>query len=108
MVLFPRPKENPPPKVLNKGSKGWITEATPIRREFAYAHRMHVTSLHPTVVDLSSKSDDDAAASSDSNDDFLSIFLPSGFQPAFMPPRGNLPVPLDPAGQQMTLNSTNS
>jgi len=85
--------------VLKKGLKGWITEATPICSEFAYALRMHVTSLHPAVVDLSS--DDDAAASSDSNDDFSSILLPPGFQPAAMPPDGNMLVPLDPAGQQM-------
>ena len=91
--------ENPPPHVLKKGLKGWITEATPICSEFAYALRMHVTSMHPAVVDLSS--DDDAAASSDSNDDFSSILLPPGFQPAAMPPDGNMLVPLDPSGQQM-------
>jgi len=82
-----------PPHVLKKGLKGWSTEATPICSECASALRMHVTSLHPAVVDLSS--DDDAAASSDSNDDFSSIFLP----PAAMPPDGNMLVPLDPAGQ---------
>jgi len=54
--------------MLTKGLKEWITEATPICSEFAYALRLHVISLHPAVVDLSS--DDDAAASSDSNDDF--------------------------------------
>jgi len=63
--------------VLKKGLKGWITEATPICSEFAYALHMHVTSLHAAVVDLSS--DDDAAESSDSNDDFSSILLPPGF-----------------------------
>jgi hypothetical protein len=81
---------NPTPHVLKRGLKGWITEATPICSEFAYALRMHVTSLHPAVVDLSS--DDDAAASSDSNDDFSSILLPPGFQPAAMPPDGNMLV----------------
>jgi len=65
---------NPSHHVLKKGLKGWITEATPIYGEFAYALRMHVTSLHPAVVNLSS--DDDAAASSDRNDDFSSILLP--------------------------------
>ena len=49
----------PPPPVLTKDLKGWITEATPICGEFAHALRMHVTSLHPADVDLSS--DDDAA-----------------------------------------------
>jgi len=78
---------------------GWITEATPICSEFAYALRMHVTSLHPAVVDMSS--DDEAALSSDSNDDFSPILLPPGFQPALMPPNGTMLVPLDPAGQQM-------
>jgi len=50
-------------------------------------------------VDLSS--DDNATALSDSNDDFSSILLPPGFQPAAMPPHGNMLVPLDPAGQQI-------
>ena len=85
--------------MLKTGLKGWITEATPICSEFTYALRMHVTSLHPSVIDLSS--DDDATASSDSNDDFSSILLPPGFQPAAMPPHGYMLVPLDPAGQQM-------
>jgi len=49
----------PPQPVLTKDLKGWITEATPICGEFAHALRMHVTSLHPADVDLSS--DDDAA-----------------------------------------------
>jgi len=61
---------------------------------------MHVNSLHPAVVDLSSY--DDAAASLDSNDDFSSFLLPLGFQPVSMPPRGNMLVPLDPAGQQIS------
>ena len=87
--------------MLKKGLKGWITEATPICSELTYALHMHVTSLHPAVVDLFS--DDDAAASSDSNlnDDFSSLLLPPGFQPAAMPPHGNMLVPLDPAGQHM-------
>jgi len=38
---------NPPPQVLPKGLNGWIMEATPICSEFAYALRMHVTSLLP-------------------------------------------------------------
>jgi hypothetical protein len=90
---------NPPPPVLNKDLKGWITEATPICGEFAYALRLHVTSLHPVVVDMSS--DDDAALSSDDNDDFSPILLPPGFQPASVPPHDNMLVPLDTAGQQM-------
>jgi len=74
---------NPPPQVLQKGLKGWITEATPICSEFAYALRMHVTSLHPAVVDMSF--DDEVALSSDSNDDvspilLAPILLPPGFQ----------------------------
>jgi len=77
---------NPTPPVLTK-LKGWITEATPICGEFAHALRMHVTSLHPVSVDLSS--DDHAAQSSDSNDDFSPILLPPGFQPASAPPQGN-------------------
>jgi len=40
---------NPPPPVLNKNLEGWITEATPICGEFAYALHMHVTSLHPVT-----------------------------------------------------------
>jgi len=88
---------NPPHPVLNKNLKGWITEATPFCGEFAYALRMHVASLHPVVVDLFS--DDDAALSSDSNDDFSPILLPPSFQPAFVPPPGNMLVPLDPAGK---------
>jgi len=67
--------------------------------EFAYALRMHVTSLHPVTVYLSS--DDDAALSSDSHDNFSPILLPTGFQPASVPPPGNMLVPLDPAGKQM-------
>jgi len=50
---------NPPPPVLNKNLKGWITEATTICGEFENALRMHVTSLHLVTVDLCS--DDDAA-----------------------------------------------
>jgi len=73
--------------VLNKNLKGWITEATPICGKFACALRMHITSLHPATVDVSS--DDDAALSSDSNDDFSPILLPPGFQPASVPPPGN-------------------
>ena len=53
---------------------------------------MHVTSLRPVAVDLSS--DDDAALSSDSNDDFSPILLPPGFQPASAPPYVNMLVPL--------------
>jgi len=45
---------NPPHQVLQKGLKGWIMEATPICSEFAYALRIHVTSLLPAVVDMSS------------------------------------------------------
>jgi len=60
---------------------------------------MHVTSLHPVTVDLSS--DDDAALLSDSNDDFSPILFPPDFQPASMPPPDNMLVPLDPAGKQM-------
>jgi len=74
-------------------------EATPFCSEFAYALRMHVTSVHPAVVDMSS--DDDAELSSDSNDNFSPILLPPGFQPASTPPNGTMLVPLDPAGQQM-------
>ena len=87
---------NPPPQVLQKGLKGWIREATPICREFTYALRMHVTSLHPAVADMSS--DEDAALSSDSNDDFSPILLPPGFQPASVPPNGTMLVPLEPTG----------
>jgi len=87
---------NPSPQVLQKSPKGWITEAIPICSEFAYALRMHVTSLHPAVVDMSS--DDDAALSCNNNDDFSPILLPPGFQPASMPPNGTMLVPLDPAG----------
>ena len=90
---------NPPPPVLNKNLKRWITEATPICGEFTYALRMHVTSLHPVTVDWSS--DDDAALPSDSNDDFSPILLPPGFQPASVPPPSNMLVPHDPAGKQM-------
>jgi len=68
---------NPPPKVLQKGLNGWIMETTPICSEFAYALRMHVTSLLPAVVDMSS--DDEAALSSDSNDDFSPILLSTWF-----------------------------
>ena len=60
---------------------------------------MHVTSLLPAVVDMSS--DDEDAMSSDSNDDFSPILLPPGFQPASTPPNDTMLVPLDPAGQQM-------
>jgi len=74
-------------------------EATPICSEFAYALRIHVTSLLPAVVDMSSN--DEAALSSDSNDDFSPILLPPGFQPALTPPNDTMLVPLDPAGQQM-------
>jgi len=90
---------NPPPQVLQKGLKGWVTEVTPICSEFAYALRMHVTSLLPVVVDMSS--DDEVALSSDSNDDFSPILLPPWFQPASTPPNATILVPLDPAGQQM-------
>jgi len=74
-------------------------KATPICSEIAYNLRMHVTSLHAAGVDLSS--DDDVAASSDSNDDFSPILFPPGFQPASMPPHGKRLVPLEKAGQQM-------
>jgi len=92
---------NLPPPVLTKDLKGWIqvTEATPICGKFAHALRMHITSLHPVAVDLSS--DDDAALSSDSNDDFSPILLPPGFQLVSAPPHGNMLVPLHLAGQQM-------
>ena len=83
--------------MLKKGLKGWITEATPICSEFAYALRIHVASLYPAVVELSS--DNDAPALSDSNDDFSSILLPPGFQPASMPPHGKRLVPLETAEQ---------
>jgi len=85
--------------VFNKNLKGWITEASSNCGEFAYALCMHVTSLHPVIVDLSS--DDDAALSSDSNNDFSPNLLLTGFQPASVPPPGNMRVPLDPAGKQM-------
>ena len=84
---------NPPPQVLQKGLKGWIMEATPICIEFAHALRMHVTSLLPAVVDMSS--DDEAALSSDNNDDFSPILLPPGFQPALTPPNDTMLVPFD-------------
>ena len=58
---------------------------------------MHVTSLHPVVVDLSFN--DDTALSSDNNDNFSHILLPTRFQPASVPPNGNMLVPLDLAGQ---------
>jgi len=90
---------NPPLQVLQKGLKGWIMEATPICSEFAFALRMHVTILLPAVVDMSS--DDEATMSSDSNDDFSPILLPTGFQPALTPPNDTMLVPLDPVGQQM-------
>jgi len=92
---------NPPAPVLNKNLKGWITEATPICGEFAYALCMHVRTLHPVTVELSSDDSDDAALSSDSNDDFSPILLLPGFKPASVPPPGNMLVPLDPAGKQM-------
>jgi len=60
---------------------------------------MHVTSKHLVAVHLSS--DDDAALSFDGNDDFSPILLPPGFQPASVPPPGNMLVPLDPARKQM-------
>jgi len=44
---------------------------------------------------------DEAALSSDNNDDFSPILLPPGFQPASTPPNDTILVPLDPAGQQM-------
>ena len=59
----------------------------------AYTLRMHFTSLHPVVVDLSSN--DDAMIIS-----HLSHF-PPGFQPVSVPPPGNMLVPLDPAGKHM-------
>jgi len=90
---------NPLPQVLQKGLKAWIMEATPICSDFAYALRMHVTSLNPAAVDMSS--DDEAAPSSNSNDDFSPIILPPGFQPASMPPNSTMLLPLDPTGQQM-------
>jgi len=86
---------NSTPQMLQKGLKGWITEATINCSEFAYALCMHVTFLHPAVVDISCS--DEAALSSDSNDDFSPILLPPGFQPVSMP----ILVPLDPAGQKM-------
>jgi len=92
---------NPPPPVLNKNLKGWITEANPICGEFAYALHMLVTSLQPVTVDLSSDDSDDVALSSDSNDDFSPILLPPGFKPASVPPPGNMLLRLDPAGKQM-------
>jgi len=56
---------------------------------------------HPAVVDLSS--DDDAAASSDINVDFLSILLAPGFQLVSIQPQlcGYMLVPFDPVGQHM-------
>jgi len=90
---------NPPPQVLQKGLKGWIMEATPICSEFACALRMHVNSLPPVVVDMSS--DDEAVLSSDSIDALSPILLPPGFQPASTIPNDTMLVPLDPAGQQM-------
>jgi len=62
---------------------------------------MHVTFLHPVVVDSGLSSDDDAVLSFDSHDDFSPILLPPGFQPASVPPPYNMLVPLDPAGTQM-------
>jgi len=62
---------------------------------------VHVTSPHPAVVDLSS--DNDAAASSDHNDEFSPILLSPGFQPVPMPPHGNMPTLLGPAGGQYIL-----
>ena len=64
-------------------------------RDGAYALHMHITSLQPAVVDLSSHDND--TETSDSNDDF-SPFL---FQPACIPPPSSMLIPLDPAGQQM-------
>ena len=58
-----------------------------------------MSSLHPAGVELSS--DDDVAASSDSNDDFSPMLLPPGFQPASTPPHGKRLVPFEKAGQQM-------
>jgi len=37
---------SPPPHILREG---WIQEATPICGEFAYALRMHITSLQPSI-----------------------------------------------------------
>jgi len=53
-------------------------------------HACHIPA--PVTVDLSS--DDDAALSSDSNHDFSPILLAPGFQPASVPPPGNMLVPL--------------
>ena len=97
-----RAEGSTPPRVRQPG-KGFcaclrvrsIMEATPICSELAYALRMHVTSVHRAVVDMSS--DDDAALSSDSNNDFAPVLLPRRHPQ--MAPR--LYVPLDPAGQQM-------
>ena len=74
---------NPPPQVLQKGLKGRIMETTPISSEFGYVLRMYVTSVYPTVVDMSS--DEDVALSSDNNYDFSPILLPPGFQAASTP-----------------------
>jgi len=90
---------NPPTQVLQKGLKGCIMDATPNCSEFAYALRIHVTSLLPAVVDMSS--DDEAALSSDSNDDFSPILFQPVFQPVSTSPNDTMFVPLEPAGQQM-------
>jgi len=94
---------NPPPPVLIKDLQGWITEATPICCEFVYAlfSPLHACHIPAPSVAVNLSPDDDAALSSDRNDDFSLILLPPGFQPASVPPHGNMLVPLDPAGQQM-------
>ena len=81
---------SPPPHILREG---WIQEATPICGEFAYALRMHITSLQPSIVDPSCPlMTRDDAESSDSNDDFSPILFPPDFllsdsnQPAYLHP----------------------
>jgi len=61
--------------------------------------KLKLVTLHPVVVDVSS--DDNTALSSYSNDGFSPILIPPGFQPASVPPHGNMLVTPDPAGQQM-------
>ena len=89
----------PPSLSFAKGITQMGTRSHPSLWKFAYAFRTHITSLKPTVVDLSSYHDN--AASSDKNDDFSNIFLSSGFQPASIPSSKTMLAPLDPAGQQL-------
>jgi len=60
--------------------------------DFSVRLRMHVTSLHH--FSLVRSSDDDTALSSNSNDDFSTILLSPGFQPASAPLHCKMLVPL--------------